>query len=188
MQIKRLILPVLLAAAASLIMILHACVQPDVLPTPTPYPEYTLTPISSPTVDRELFVSEPTLTALLPDTPEATLGADMPSPTPTSTADGGYLVPLYWPPNGAVLHSAELPDFRFGFSGPFVMTVHIYKSDMGFELSIAESQLAATSVMLPDGVYYWSVSGSRLSGAAAYSDTWQFRIDTTCQCTDTPTP
>lgn len=117
------------------------------------------------------------------------------TPTPTATTWGpDVLLQLSWPPNCATLHSSGLPAFRYeALGGPFVSYLTIYSPDNDIELRFRledglTGQLTATPIVLPDGIYYWSVSSSRPSGYSRQSERWEFRIDTHCPCTDTLRP
>lgn len=187
MHVKRGKMAALLAATAGVMVILSACGQPDILSTPDLDPTRTA-PSSPIPVTREACGDPATRTPVPTYTPLPTGDPRMPTPEPTSTANADRWISLYWPPNCAVLHSGDFPNFGFDHGGPFGLTLYLDSPDTGVNLAIPEHELAETAMTLPDGMYYWSVSGSRLSGARARSYIWEFWIDTTCNCTDTPTP
>jgi hypothetical protein len=119
------------------------------------------------------------------------------SPTPTVTSTHYPLfasIPLIWPPNCAVLHSNVLPDFQFETQliGPFTVTLYLRgpaNRMIAYGGLIGNSPLASsTPDYLPEGDYYWQVTSVKFDNLAGQSETWVFRIDTSCRCTDTPTP
>ncbi|MFN8375451.1 MAG: hypothetical protein U0694_21565 [Anaerolineae bacterium] len=142
----------------------------------------TATPL--PTIQHAPCASESTRTPTL----SATRATRTPGATPSATSVNlPFVITLHYPPNCATLHSGTLPTFDFATrGGPFVYSVTVYSRDNDIHLLLTDAE--QTPVVLPDGVYYWSVSASRLSGSGGSSETWTFTIDTRCNCTDTPTP
>jgi len=145
-----------------------------------------LTATPRPTIQHAPCANETTRTPTL--TPTHTTRT--PATTPTATSiNPPFVIALHYPPNCATLHSGVLPTFDFETrGGPFVYSVTVYSPDNDIHLLLNDDPAARqTPVALPDGVYYWSVSASRLSGSGGASETWMFTIDTRCNCTDTPT-
>jgi hypothetical protein len=158
----------------------------------TPTFQGSLVPTKATVVTRAPCDGEATRTPTPNPTPTATRE---PTPTASATTWGpDLLLQLYWPPNCAVLHSPTLPVFEFDRIGaPFTATLEISSPDNNFHLTLYYADFLsrehnATSIALPDGTYYWSVYASRASGYSRHSEIWEFQIDTSCHCTDTPTP
>jgi hypothetical protein len=146
------------------------------------------TPTITPTIHRAPCHGEATRTPTQIPTRAPTLA---PTPTYTPTSQSARLtIPLHYPPNCAVLRSNTLPDFAFDAPrGPFISTVIIWSPENNVYLQLVDyPNREVTPVPLADGKYFWWVSVSRQSGSGGVSETWEFQINTRCNCADTPTP
>jgi hypothetical protein len=89
-----------------------------------------------------------------------------------------------------VLHNNAFPAFDYDrVMGPTGhMGVTVFRIDTQFHLSLDDYNHKTPTPTLRDGTYYWYVVAIKGAGDLSESETWEFRIDTSCQCTDTPTP
>jgi hypothetical protein len=187
MQANRL-LKIKLGVFTSICMLLFAS-----LSTFTQAAQVTRTPTLTSTapVQRAPCEGEPTRTPTSTPTLTPTHDPRNPTLTPTPTSQNApFFIPLHYPPNCAVLHSSALPTFAFRLPGsPYISSVTIFNPATGFHFQIFDHRnMDEVSLTLPDGTYYWFVDASRASGYGGSSEIWEFRIDTRCNCTDTPTP